>query len=158
MHNLGKTFFITSVGADGPDDDYRIDWVSDGRTRLPIEKANSFINTGGMMATAHNGYSAPVYIRRHFRSGRYYLTTRPNGRAWDNLGHIALHTGGKKTPPRVRKLAALSAGEMEILCNDRAPSAITNALGSFPPVRESVLSSAPTSNALSGLSELFVGR
>lgn len=158
MLNYLSKFVITHVGADGPDDDFRIDWVGDGLRKCPIDHAVAYLASGGEIVTEHNGWSSPVYIRKHSRSGRYYLTTRPDGVPWNNLGHISVHTRSLGSPPRVRKLSSLTQKQIYSLCTDRMPASFMNGLAGYSTTRPPALNPSVGLNALSGLSGVFSRR
>ncbi|ADU12051.1 hypothetical protein Astex_0355 [Asticcacaulis excentricus CB 48] len=152
LNYLNKTIIITDVWADGPDDDFRIDMVGNSIHKYTLDEAIYLAEMGVPMRTEHDGYSAPVYIRRHYRSGRYYLTTEADGVPWNNLGHISVHTASIGQPPRIRKLSGLTPKQTESLCTDRGAASFLSGLSASSPPRRSAPSVLQGLNALSGLS------
>lgn len=85
------TYQVTCISRDGPDPDYRIDQLGFAANVYLIDDVIAWLRASDdnkLFVVDDVGNSVWVGIRQHQTSGRYYLTTEPDGILLNNLASL----------------------------------------------------------------------
>lgn len=86
------SYQVTCITRDQADPDWRIDAVGFAGNVYLIDDVIRWLNESAdnrLWVVDDSGNSVWVGVRQHPRSGRWYLTTEPDGRALNNLSNLS---------------------------------------------------------------------